>query len=470
MADLNSLPVEVILIILDCFEDNLMLLSISLVSKRLCTIAQPRLFKEITLSSSFIPPLLLLIRTVIGCPDLAAHVLSLEIDDAADSDEESEPDIPAYSTQARKQHTVPPDFWGPEVAVMTEELRNLNIPCQDSAPSVLETTDAGILSTLLISFTPNLCHLSIAVDHHLLDLLLNLAKRLGDGVSRPVGLGSLRSLHLECLQDSHSSEVTFQEVALLLPLLQLTEFQLSGCAGYSWEEAAQSRLSGALDKSLSLSTISVIQSDLDAVSMGMLCHSSKRLTAFHYDECDMGNEQLSHQQLHSSLHSQSHNLVNLRVGLSRNDHSSTVISIDVLNSSFLAYVNARFMGLDQLFLGILPQLPSSLEHLAIQYCRVPVLKTLTFVAWQANQGLLPALNLISLHSDICYPGGMLGLPARGATDVLFEIACQDLQKLFKETGITLRVESNLLEKTVQGYDFEYSHGTPGAFWPFIHLR
>jgi hypothetical protein len=36
---------------------------------------------------------LLLLRTVVSYPDLAAYVLSLEIDDAVDSDEESEPDI-----------------------------------------------------------------------------------------------------------------------------------------------------------------------------------------------------------------------------------------------------------------------------------------------------------------------------------------------------------------------------------------
>jgi hypothetical protein len=48
---------------------------------------------------------------------------------------------------------------------------------------------------------------------------------------------------------------------------------------------------------------------------------------------------------------------------------------------------------------------------------------LTFVASQANQGLLLVMKLISLHSDICYLGGMLGLPARGATDILFEISC-----------------------------------------------
>lgn len=471
MANLNNLPVEITLIILEGAEDNAVLLDVCLVSRRLCAIAQPHLFRDITLGPRYIiSSLLLLLRTIVSCSDLAAQVLFLEIDDAADSDEESEPENLATFSQAMKQYPVLHSLSGAEFDIITEEVKNLNIPRQDAAPSILQGINTNILSALLISFTPNLYRLSIAVDYLGLDSLLALARKLGDGVARPFGLGSLRSLHLECLGNSHGSEITFRDVAPLLPLLHLREFQLSGCAGYSWEEAAQSRLSGALDKSLSLSTISVLQSDVDAASMKMLCRSCKRLTAFHYDECDIGNEQLSHQQLHSSLHSQRHNLVNLRVDLSRNNHSGAIISTNAQNGSFLEYNNAKFMGLDQIFLGILPQLPSSLEHLAIQYCRVPVLQTLTFVASQANQGLLPAMNLISLHSDICYPGRMLGLPARGATDVLFEIACQGLQKLFKGTGIILRVESNLLEKTVQGYDFEYNCGTPGVLWPFIHLR
>lgn len=57
--------------------------------------------------------------------------------------------------------------------------------------------------------------------------------------------------------------------------------------------------------------------------------------------------------------------MDLRVGLSRNDHSNAVISTKAQNSSLLEYINAKFMGLDQLFLGILPQLPSSLEYLVI---------------------------------------------------------------------------------------------------------
>jgi hypothetical protein len=134
MANLNSLPLEVILMILDCFEDKLMLLSISVVSKRLCSIAQPRLFRETTLDSSTLPSLLLLLRTVVLRPHLAAHVLSLEIDDAVDSDEESEPDCLAKFSQARKQHTIRLYFSGAEFAAITEEVRNLKFLCHDAAP------------------------------------------------------------------------------------------------------------------------------------------------------------------------------------------------------------------------------------------------------------------------------------------------------------------------------------------------
>jgi hypothetical protein len=147
------------------------------------------------------------------------------------------------------------------------------------------------------------------------------------------------------------------------------------------------------------------------------------------------NKQVSHEQIHSSLHSQRLNLINLWVDLSRNDHSGAVIPTNTQNGSFLEYINAKYMGSDQLFIDILPQLPPSLEHLAIQYCRVPVLQTLTFVASQANQGLMPAMNLMSLRSEVCYPGWMVWLPARGATEVLFEITCQDLQNYLKGRGL-----------------------------------
>jgi hypothetical protein len=406
---------------------------------------------------------------VVSCSDLAAQVLFLEIDDAAESEEESEPESLATFSQARKQYPFLHNLSEAEFNVITEEVKYLNIPWQDAAPFILQGINANILSALLISFTPNLYRLTIAVDYLGLNSLLALARKLGDGVARPLGLGSLRSLHLECLGNSHGSEITFRDVAPLLPLLHLGEFQLSGCAGYSWEEADQSGLSGALAKALSISIISITQSEVDAASMEILCLACKKLTAFCYDEGDTQNEQLSPQQLYSCLHCQRNNLIDLQVTLSRNNHSGAVILENFQHGSFLQYTNMKFMSLDQSFLGILPQLPSSLEHLAIQYCRVPVLQTLTFVASQASQGLLPAMNLISLHSDICYPGRMLGLPARGATVVLFEIACQELHQLFKETGITLRLESALLEKTVQGYDFEVHCGTPGMFWPFIHL-
>jgi hypothetical protein len=184
-------------------------------------------------------------------------VLFLEIDDAAESEEESEPESLATFSQARKQYPVLHNISEAEFDVITEEVKYLNIPWQDAAPFILQGINPNIVSALLISFTPNLYCLTIAVDCLGLNSLLALARKLGDGIARLLGLGSLQSLHLECLGNSHDSEITFRDVAPLLPLLCLGEFQLSGCAGYSWEEADQSGLSGALAKALSISIISI---------------------------------------------------------------------------------------------------------------------------------------------------------------------------------------------------------------------
>ncbi|KAL4929518.1 uncharacterized protein BDV17DRAFT_56866 [Aspergillus undulatus] len=53
---------------------------------------------------------------------------------------------------------------------------------------------------------------------------------------------------------------------------------------------------------------------------------------------------------------------------------------------------------------------------------------------------------------------MLNLPRRGATDILFQEACQKLLRIFDKTGIALRLEDDLLDKTVQGYAAWYEHG------------
>jgi hypothetical protein len=65
---------------------------------------------------------------------------------------------------------------------------------------------------------------------------------------------------------------------------------------------------------------------------------------------------------------------------------------------------------------------------------------------------------------------MLDLPRRGATDVLFNAACQKLRGSFKGTGIKLHLESGLLDVTSRGYADAVEFGQAGVFWPFVYVQ
>ncbi|KAL2866144.1 uncharacterized protein BJX67DRAFT_356674 [Aspergillus lucknowensis] len=47
----------------------------------------------------------------------------------------------------------------------------------------------------------------------------------------------------------------------------------------------------------------------------------------------------------------------------------------------------------------------------------------------ALSGQLPRLHSVSLHSNSICPGQMLDFPLRGATDVLFDKACEDFPRM-----------------------------------------
>lgn len=157
------------------------------------------------------------------------------------------------------------------------------------------------------------------------------------------------------------------------------------------------------------------------------------------------------------------NLPDLRVlQLSSLDYSigdSAAPSIaDSEFGSLTDFVSLERLILDQVYLGKAPQFPICLKHLAVQNCQFPIAPLLAYMAGLALDGKLPSLASISPHTDAIYPGQMLGLPHRGATDGLFDKACLELLGSLNGTGITLQLEGNLLDKTVQGYDAAFECG------------
>jgi hypothetical protein len=138
--------------------------------------------------------------------------------------------------------------------------------------------------------------------------------------------------------------------------------------------------------------------------------------------------------------------------------------------SLKEFASLEFLTIDQLYLANAPELPSTLAYLAIQNCPTPIAGLLTHIGKLALTGYFPNLKTVSLRSDITCPGGMLGLPRRDATDVLFDEACQTLRDKFKGAKIKLCLESDLLGSTVREYATMFEYGQPGVYWPFIYLH
>jgi hypothetical protein len=70
---LNSVPTEIVLLILDCIDTVAILRNFYLNSRKFRGIAQPLIYREIILSAEYTPQsLLLLCRTIITCPRIAA--------------------------------------------------------------------------------------------------------------------------------------------------------------------------------------------------------------------------------------------------------------------------------------------------------------------------------------------------------------------------------------------------------------
>ncbi|RDH26657.1 hypothetical protein BDQ94DRAFT_131686 [Aspergillus welwitschiae] len=462
--ELSDLPPEIILIILDYLETTAALKDICLVSKKFCAIAQPLLYHEIILGpEDVLLSILLLCRTVTTCPHIAAHVQQLDIDT----------DNPGFllaegenNSNAVNQDKLPVA----DIHLLEKEAQNINLSDIDASRFGTEIGDSVIFSMLIISRTQNLRSLVITLDPQGLSLLIGLAQgRMNAHTSLPCR-NSLERLHLRCRKGRYNDRMNMNNIARLLSLLPLREIQISeycsgGQASPKTDDADVTPLSSVSASSLSLCGSSIEETDIDAL-VG-LC---KNLTAFYCGQCGSHNHQLSPQRLYSLLFCRRDSLRVLQLSFGDPFANPPIFRDSQFGGSLKQFVVLEYLILDQVYLSTTPEFPSSLKHLAIRECRSPIAQLLAHIAECVLNGQLPNLQYISLHSNITHPGRMINLPQRGATDILFNKACQNLQNILDGTEITLQLEKNLLDKTVQGYRAAYEFGQPGVFWPFIFLE
>ncbi|KAL3496343.1 hypothetical protein BJX62DRAFT_193924 [Aspergillus germanicus] len=462
---LITLPAEIVLLILDYVDSPEALRNFCLLSAKFRAIAQPLLYREITLNPKDLPlSLLLLCRTITTSPLIASQVRSLEVDTEQSSD------LDATGFTERRELSKH------DTRLLKCEAQKLNLNSIEQFNSTSWATDSIILPLLLISRFPNLRELVINLDPAGLSLLTSLAQaRNADNTRQSLAcLGSFRTLHLGCFRDAHGNGIDIRNITLLLSFLRLSKIQISNYDSMPHDNVPLAPIDAAPDvppRSLSVSTISLDRSSINTTDMGTLVNSCKELDSLNYGQCDSQAIQLNPEQLYSQLLFQRDSLRVLQLSY-EDDSLGTGPSPAFTPSHFgslLGLDHLESLTIDQIYLDAAPEFPSSLSRLSIQNCQSPIAGLLTYLANLASTGFFPNLKNVFLHSDNIYPGRMLDLPRRGATDVLFHEACRMLLGIFNGTGVALRLNKDLLGITDRGYADAFEFGLPGVFWPFIYM-
>jgi hypothetical protein len=481
MREFSSLPLELVVYIIQSTEDDTDLRALCTVSKTISAIAQPLLYHDIDLEDcdcvAGALSLFLLTRTITNSPQIAGWIQCLRID--------------AVTTCGCGNFFIEPygqiPRWTPEGnhSLYEDEVKNFSIAVArlEEIYDVSEILTASkskpnVLVALLVSCTTNLTELTIHVNRRSLALLSALGQQPTTGYSC---LSKIESLCLMCsAETAPKDEMSFESITPLLLLLpQLNRIWISGCFGGPKYKLHALRLNQAnkllLPQTLPITRLSFTNSCLKASNIQVLINACKDLKVFSFTNrrtSKQQEQQFSPIELYSALDCQKLNLEDLQVSLETDSIFQAFDWDGCTYGSFKECTQMKFLEVDERFLGLPPAgFPESLEYLVIQNCQSSIFDLLSYLAGLVLTGTeLTSLKTISVYAHILFPGGMLGLPLKGATDLLFKKAQEDLVALFLDTEVTLHFESGLLEKTILGYEAASEDGYIGDYGPFVYTE
>lgn len=480
MKGFSSLPVELVICIVQSAETNSELRAWCTVSKAISTIAQPLLYHEIDFedcdAAQGAMSLFLLTRTITNSPKIAGWIQCLRIDTVTTGGCESillEPydRVPQWITKGKY---LPYDGEDKNFSIAVDKLETI---CDISSVLTASNPKPNVLATLLVSCMTNLTKLTIHVNRDSLAFLSALSQQPVSGYSC---LAKIESLCLFCSAEAFTRDkIAFDDVVPMLLLLpKLSSIWISGCFGGPKDKQDDLRSNPStrlliLPQTLRLAQLSFTESYLTASNLNILFNACKDLKVFSFTNCDKpqrNEQQFSPIDLYSALACQQTSIQDLRVSLETDSISQTLDWDGCTYGSFKNCTGMRFLEVDGRFLGLAPAgLPISLEYLVIKNCQSSIFKLLKYLAALVLTGTeLPSLRTVSVYDHILFPGGMLGLPLKGATEVLFNKAQQDLLALFLGTAVKLRFEKGLLEKTFLGYEVASRGGFSGDYGPFLY--
>lgn len=456
MLSLESLPVELILMIIQSVEDPSALNNLCKASKRLSAMAQPLLYCSIDLTYAnefnIAHSLLCLNRTTIDHPHIGSLIQRLDIDA-----------VGAYHGIKAKLLQICGDDKKKIRGAFTRLVETHGIA---ETPGAMLWRPSS-LSTLLISSAARLKELHIHVNQRSLALLVALGQKVNEGYSR---LSEVRSLSLICAGTTQKEQIEFADIAPLFLLPRLSSISISGCSGGDRFSKSQLNICNLLPRTISVTLISITQSCVDAPNLDKLIHACKNLKVFAFSDRRKGKQQFGPTDLCSTLECQKNSLEDVRVSFETEDMTQMLDWDGCSYGSFEEYTCISFLELDGRFLTSSSIFPASLEYIVVQNCQSSVFGLLSLLAMLVKRRDLPFLRTVSIHANFYFPGGMLGLPLKGASDVAFRRSREQLVGLFQETDVLLLLESDLLDQTIMGYQFACEYGPAGYYGPFTCLE
>ncbi|PYI21121.1 hypothetical protein BO86DRAFT_205126 [Aspergillus japonicus CBS 114.51] len=447
MAQLETLPTEIVLDILSCIRGPRgvrTLLNLCLTSRRLRDITQPLLFnvlykyvfdydKEVYVKrASRIGPLLAFARTLALRPDLGERLLHLCVN-ANHSPSDSSGQWPA----AARNETI---------GVLNGIIHQMQIPCKLDYVTAINGARINPLIVIIVALAPNLENIDIVSGREGLSCLRPLYLPGPDG--KPPYLSSLKSLHLK---DKYKMRhPTMPEVVDLMCLPSLKEFSLTFCDG-NGSGCPNFELPPG---SFKFSELHLIRASLDATRLTNIMRACDHLEVLIYESTvpwDARRQvcQFPARALLPCLEPQRQNIKSLRVDL------DVANPIGIPNwhrcpqyGSFRAFENLKHLEVEQGILHDFGNLPSNIETVTVIACDYPVYEMMAGLVEYCKFDFA-CLRQVSLRPKFPPASGLLGIPGAYSSSDLdyddwfrehYRVGCAALSFIVDDVPFEFEVE------------------------------
>lgn len=441
---LQRLPPEILLLIFRHFHhefDRQDLLSLCHVSRAFRQLAQPILFSKFDVdmgpgefyANNFVP-LTLFTRTVLSRVDIRKVTREVIVRGQDD---------PVLSDDARDTSSLSNDT----LTVLVDEMKRLGID-KNVYPRYSTDIRSGEINPVLMVLAANLERLETLKISYVTDYMSSLLNMFDTGMAQPY-FSNLISIDLElvCVNEDPGMDIIYTE--RILPLLALPRLQHFGANHCLGDDAYQPD-EDTVPKAMNVSSISLVDSCLDDLTMVDLIMASKSLKSFTY----VVNVDL----IENLENSDPINTEELLDVLSCHEETLTEVYIETKErrggsgerpttfESFAPLRNVRELDIEQATITDAPELPESLQVLRVRTCTRPVFELVEFLVEEKKRRLFNLVEIkVAPRSMPCT--AMLGIEA-SFLDVRVFTGEESKVIEFKE-----RVQR--LEAIVRGADFKF---------------